>query len=52
MNPKIQDKYNINPRTSLVDYSDMLLLLTKIFRVKTNAVVSEIGTVEKYEGIT
>ena len=29
VNPKIQDKYNLTPKTSPVDYYDMLLPLTK-----------------------
>ena len=28
-NPKIQEKYNITPKFSPVDYADMLLTLTK-----------------------
>ena len=34
VNPNIQDKYNLTHKTSSVDYADMLLPLTKIFRVK------------------
>ena len=52
MNPNIQEKYNLTHKTSSVDYSDMLPPLTKICRVKINAVLSAIGAVEKYEGIT
>ena len=48
----IQEKYNLTHKTSSLYYADMLLSLTKIFRVKINTVLSEIGTVEKYEGIT
>ena len=29
MNPKIQEKENITPKTSPVDYTDMLLTITK-----------------------
>ena len=32
--PNIQEKYNIAHKTLSVDYDDMLLPLTKIFRVK------------------
>ena len=49
VNPNIQDKYNLTHKTSLVDYSGMLLPLTKIFKVKINTVLSAIGTVGKYE---
>ena len=51
VNPNIQEKYNLIHKTSSVDYPDMLMLLTKICRVKINAVLSEIGTVGKHEGI-
>ena len=34
INTKIREKYNITPKNSTVDYDDMLLPLTKIFRVK------------------
>ena len=32
--PNIQEKCNLTHKTSLVDYSDTLMSLTKIFRVK------------------
>ena len=34
VNPNIQGNYSLNHNTSSVDYADMLLPLTKIFRVK------------------
>ena len=34
VNPNICDKYNLTKNSSSVDYSDMLLPLTKICRVK------------------
>ena len=34
VNPKIQENYNLNPKTSPVDYSDMLMPLTKNIRCK------------------
>ena len=34
VNPNIQEKYNLTPKTSPVDYADILLTLTKICRVK------------------
>ena len=40
--PNIQEKYNLIHKTSSVDYPDMLMLLTKICRVKINAVLSAI----------
>ena len=52
VNPNIQEKYNLTHKTSSVDYSDMLLPLTKICRVKINSVLSEIRAMGKYEGIT
>ena len=48
----IQKKYNLTPETLPVDYADILLPITKICRVKMNAVPSEIGAMEQYEGIT
>ena len=33
-NPNIQDMYSLTPKTLPVYYADMLLPLTKIFRVK------------------
>ena len=52
VNPNINEKYNLTHKTSSLYYADILLPLTKIFRVKINTVLSEIGTVENYEGIT
>ena len=51
-NPNTQDNCNLTPQNAPVDYADMLLPLTKICRVKLNDVLSEIGIVEKYKGIT
>ena len=50
--PNIQENYNLTHKTSSVYYADMLLPLTKICRVKIDAVLSEIVTVGKYEIIT
>ena len=34
VHPGIQDKYNLTPKTSPIDFSDMLPPITKIIRVK------------------
>ena len=51
VNPNIQEKYKLTHKTLSVDYADMLLLITKICRVKINSFLSAIGTVGKHEGI-
>ena len=34
VDPKIKEKYNLTPKTSSVDYADMLLPLTKYMKGK------------------
>ena len=48
LNTKIQEKYNLAPKTSPFYYTDMLLSIKKISRVKINAVLSLIGIVVEY----
>ena len=47
-NQNIKDNYNLTPKNLPVYYSDMLLPLTNIFRVKINDVLSVTVVVVKY----
>ena len=52
VNPKIQENYNLTPKTSPVNYADMLLILKKLCRVKNKFCPFRSWHSGKYEGIT